>query len=275
MELDVRVRVPDKVVGTPAEELVGRGPHLLVDGIGAFVRCLLPVHLTGGMLLTFGTWLSLDPDDLHRAREVWRTADYPDLELTGGLANAIKPWGQEIFAAPMRVAVRDPEHIPYIVESSNELLGRVITEEWDRDWVLGSLAHALPVPIQRHVTAEWSVERGAGFTSRIEDDALRFVAPGRTVIVDAFDTPPEDTLDDVLAVMLEGAPADDGHLVERTEDELRHAFWVTSVDDDRAQHELYGMVLRRGTTLQVTCIHDDPDDHEWALHTWRSVTYHG
>jgi hypothetical protein len=69
--------------------------------------------------------------------------------------------------------------------------------------VLTCLAHALPMSIQRRVTAaEWSVERGAGFTSRVHDGSLRFVAEGRTVIVDTLDTPPADAVDDVLASLV-------------------------------------------------------------------------
>jgi hypothetical protein len=39
------------------------------------------------------------------------------------------------------------------------------------------------------------------------------VAPGRTVIVDALDTPLGDPLEDMLASLRDGAPARDGRLV--------------------------------------------------------------
>ncbi|MET7419938.1 DUF2199 domain-containing protein [Dactylosporangium sp. NPDC005555] len=269
-QLDVRVLLPDVLLDAPREEW-GREPLLEVYGFGAFVRCLLPVHLSGGMLLTFGTWLSVHPDDLRHAREVWRTADYPSLELDGTLANAIQPWGQAILDAPVRVAVRKADEIPYVVASPHATLGRVIADEWDRDTVLGSLATALPVPIQARVSDDWSVERGAGFTVRLHEESLRFVGPGRTVILDIFGTDRAQTVDEVLATMIEGAPAADGRLTERDGGELRHARWMVA----GAQHELYGLVIRPGSMLSVTCVHDDPADHEWALHTWRSVRFHG
>ena len=193
----------------------------------------------------------------------------PTCERCGSATDA----GDEIFGASARIAVRHAEHLPYIVDSPNEALSRVIADEWDRDHVLARLAHALPVPIQPRVSADWSVERGAGFTSAVHDGSLRFVAPGRTVIVDEFDTPPDESVDDVLAMMLDDAPTTEGGLTERADGELRHACWTATVVDGHTQHELYGMVIRPGTTLQVTCIHDDPDDHDWALRTWRSVRY--
>jgi hypothetical protein len=275
--LDVRVTLPDPVLAMPVAERASRtwggDPLLQVDEVGAFVRCLLPVHLTGGLLLTFGTWLAVHPDDLRRAHAVWETDGYVALELTGVLANAIKPWGDGTLGRA-RIAVRDADHLPYVVASPHAVLGRVIADEWDRDSVLMCLAHALPVSIQRRVNADWSVERGAGFTSGVHDGSLRFVAPGRTVIVDALNTPSADAVDDVLASLLDRAPTGEDQLTERAGDELRHAFWTVAVVDGRAQHELYGTVLRPGTAIQVTCVHDDPDDHEWAMQTWRSVRYH-
>ncbi len=271
----MRVVLPDPVLALPEVERAGRAwggdPLLQVDGVGAFVRCLLPVHLTGGTLLTFGTWLSIHPDDLRRAHAVWDTDGYAGLELDGVLANAIKPWGEAIFAAPARVAVRNVEHVPYVVGSADPVVGAVLADVWDRDEVLGRLAHALPVAIRARVSDEWSVERGAGFTVGVHGGSLRFVAPGRTVILDALGTDPERTVDEMLALMLDGAPETGGRRTEREGGELRHAYWLTA----GAQHELYGLVVRPGAMLQITCIHDDPADHAWAVHTWRSVRYHG
>lgn len=178
----MRVVLPDPVLEVPEPERAGvtwgGDPLLQVDGLGAFVRCLLPVHLSGGMLLMFGTWLSVHPDDLLRAHAVWETPGYASLELFGVLANAIKPWGAAIFAAPARIAVRDAGQLPYVVSSDDVVLGRVIADEWDRDTVLACLAHALPVPIRARVTDEWSIERGAGFAVVRDQRSLRFVGPG-------------------------------------------------------------------------------------------------
>ena len=64
-----------------------------VPGLGAFVRALLPVRLTGGHTVTYGVWVSIDPRDLQRAFPVWWQPEYARLELDGVLANALQPWG--------------------------------------------------------------------------------------------------------------------------------------------------------------------------------------
>ena len=42
-----------------------------VPSLGAFVRALLPVRLTGGHTVTFGVWVAVHPDDLRHAFAVW------------------------------------------------------------------------------------------------------------------------------------------------------------------------------------------------------------
>ena len=42
-------------------------------------------------------------------------------------------------AAPVTLAVRDPEHTPYCVSSSDHTLSRVLRHEWPREDVLAAL----------------------------------------------------------------------------------------------------------------------------------------
>jgi len=67
-------RLPEPVLDVPEAERASRtwGNDVLmqVQGVGAFVRILVPVHLTGGYTVTFGAWLGLHPDDLRRAHTV-------------------------------------------------------------------------------------------------------------------------------------------------------------------------------------------------------------
>ncbi len=63
-----------------------------VPDAGPFVRCLLPVHLTGGFTLTFGVWLAVHPDDLQHAFRVWWEPEYRELELDALLANRLPVW---------------------------------------------------------------------------------------------------------------------------------------------------------------------------------------
>ena len=65
---------------------------LSFEGLGSFVRALLPVHLTGGYAVTYGVWIELSPDDAQHAFDVWFAPSYAELTIDGRLANAIAPW---------------------------------------------------------------------------------------------------------------------------------------------------------------------------------------
>jgi hypothetical protein len=122
----VRFRLPDPVLHSPAQERAegswlshadaASSVMMLIPGAGPFIRALLPVRLTGGYTVTYGVWVGVRPEDLQRAFRVWWQADYLDLRLTGLLANVIQPWG--LLAAPVHLAVRDPEQTPYCVSST-------------------------------------------------------------------------------------------------------------------------------------------------------------
>ncbi len=108
-----------------------------IPGLGPFVRALLAVRLTGGYAVTYGVWVGVRPGDLQRAFRVWWEPEYEDLRLDGALANSIPPWG--LLAAPVTLAVKDPEHTPYCVSSSDHVLSRVLGEEWPHKDILGTL----------------------------------------------------------------------------------------------------------------------------------------
>jgi hypothetical protein len=108
-----------------------------IPGIGPFVRALLVVRLTGGYAVTYGVWAGIHPDDLQRAFRVWRESEYENLRLEGALANPIPPWG--LLAAPVTLAVKDPEHTPYCVSSSDRMLSQVLSEEGSHRDILETL----------------------------------------------------------------------------------------------------------------------------------------
>jgi hypothetical protein len=118
----------------------GNDVLMQVQGVGAFVRVLVPVHLTGGYTVTFGAWLDVHPDDLRTAHAVWETDAYQDLELVGRLANMLPPWESETLARPLRVTVRDPEHVPVAADSTDAFLQDVISREWPHDEILAAVA---------------------------------------------------------------------------------------------------------------------------------------
>ncbi len=57
--------------------------------------------------------------------------------MSGWLANAVPPWG--MLAAPVDLAVRDPEHTPYCVDSPEPLLAKVLHDQWPHDEILAHL----------------------------------------------------------------------------------------------------------------------------------------
>jgi hypothetical protein len=143
----VRFRLPDPVLDVPQREYTpgtwsseadpSRAVLLQVPGVGAFVRCLLPVRLTGGHAITFGVWLGVHPDDLQRAAAVWWEPAYRDLVLEGRLANALPVWG--LLAAPAEARVHDEDETPYVVGSPDPLLARVLSEAWPHEDVLAAV----------------------------------------------------------------------------------------------------------------------------------------
>jgi hypothetical protein len=111
-----------------------------VKGIGGFVRILVPVKLSGGYTVTYGAWLSVESDDLHRAWEVWTKPSYKQLRLRGVLANMLPGWESETYVKPVEAAVLNLEHTPYAIDSPDEFMRRVIHEEWPHDVVLTAIA---------------------------------------------------------------------------------------------------------------------------------------
>ena len=107
--------------------------------LGGFVRVLIPVKLLGGYKVTFGVWLSVHPDDLRKAWEIWLTPAYKQLRLSGKLANALPPWGKNSFVKPLTAFVIDTESVPVAKESPDKLMRQIIQDEWPHDFVLQAL----------------------------------------------------------------------------------------------------------------------------------------
>jgi hypothetical protein len=245
----LRIALPDAAHETPHSTLPDGA--VLVDG-AAYVRCLLPVALSGGLELVLGTWL--------------RTGD-------STLANDIDPF--DLLGAQVTTTVRQADEPPWVDGSADEGVREVLTEEWDRDEVLRHVEHALPVAVRTRISDEWLLERTAGLDSRVVDGTMRFAGPGRTVyadqLVDEQVRTPEEFLGDLIA---EAPAAPPEHTVTTGHgDEVRHVFWQTAVVDGHEQHELYGFVVRPGSALAVNCVHDDPADHRWAQHVVNSTRY--
>jgi hypothetical protein len=145
-EIDFRFQLPDPLFEIPEAErrqrVQGSGDIVGAHGVGLFVRVLLPVMLTGGYRITYGTWLALmNRDDFDRARGLWHAPEYPSLVLDGVLGNAIEPWGRPLMTRA-RVTVRDANQVPYVEAIHGESMSKVLTDTWPRSWVLSAIPEA-------------------------------------------------------------------------------------------------------------------------------------
>jgi len=140
----LRFVLPEPVLAVPADERAsrtwGNDVLMMVQEVGAFVRVLVPVHLTGGYTVTFGAWLGVHPDELRRAYDSWFAPEYQQLELNGVLANMLPPWEEQTYRRPLRVTVRDSNEVPYAAESPDTGLQRILTAEWSHGFVLAAIA---------------------------------------------------------------------------------------------------------------------------------------
>lgn len=121
----------------------GNDVLLAVKDLGSFVRALLPVHLDDGGSLTFGLWLGVHPDTFGRLTEIWWEPEYADIEFTGYLANALEPWPDDIIAQPVTARPVDADAVPYVVDSPDETVGRIVNSEWESEQVLPYFGHLL------------------------------------------------------------------------------------------------------------------------------------
>jgi hypothetical protein len=147
----VRFTLPDPVLDAPDQERTSgtwishanayESVMMQVPDVGAFVRALLPVRLTGGHTITFGVWIAIDPADLQSVFATWWEPAYQNLRIAGWLANAISPWG--LLSAPVQTVVRNADETPYCESSSHPQLDRVLQEEWPHDLLLPAVdSHA-------------------------------------------------------------------------------------------------------------------------------------
>jgi hypothetical protein len=143
----IRFELPDPVLAselklsTPGTWLSHADAYtsvmMQVPGISPFVRALLPVRLDGGHSVTFGVWVAISPDDLQSTYKKWWDDDYANLVLSGVLANDVPPW--KLLGAPVELRVRDVNHTPYCVSSTDELLETVLSTVWPHEDILAAL----------------------------------------------------------------------------------------------------------------------------------------
>jgi len=266
--IDYRLNRPDPLIGLPGEQLGAPTGGLLVGPDGdSYLRCLLPVRLTGGVELVFGAWMQISKVDAMYAHAVWdNDSEYKNLRVSGTFANFIAPW--DLVGTPVEAAVLNADELPYY--TSHPLL----EHEWDRDEVLTHIRHPLPIPIRETLGEVWTIERTEGMRCVVEGRTVWFSSPDRRVGLDVYADRANRSVSDFLAAVIDGYPSDQ-HTVEFEGDELRHAFWLSEVIDGHEEQVFHGHVVRPGTMLSVRIVHRFPADRAWAQHVLNSVRYIG
>ena len=267
--IDYRLNRPEQLIGVPGEQLGAPTGGLLVGpGGDSYLRCLLPVRLTGGTELVFGAWMKISKVDAMYAHAVWdNDAEYTNLRVCGSFANIIRPW--DLFGVPVEAAVLNADELPYYTSHP------VLDGEWNRDEVLCRIRQPLPVPVRETLGEVWTVERSEGMRCVVEGHTVWFSSPGRKVSLDVYADRTGGSPSDFLGAVLDGYPASAEHSVTHDGEELRHAFWLSEVIDGQEEQVFHGHVVRRGTMLSVRCVHRYPADRAWAQHVLNSVRYVG
>ncbi|WP_405426057.1 DUF2199 domain-containing protein [Streptomyces erythrochromogenes] len=276
--IDFGFNLPDAALGAPEEALHRLGVRALlrVDGVGSFIRCLLPVRLSHDTELVLGAWTEVDDATLRRAHELWERPGYADLCVEGTFANRIQPWGDDLLGAPVTATVADPEELPRVVDVRHPVASRILTRTWDRDHVLSRFPHPMPVDVRTDLGGRWSVLRTAGLSASFADGADHFAAEDRSASVSLMrDDVPGRAPADFLTALLSGAP--DTRPAQRVREPLgggvRYAFWLTPQDSGRTRHEFYGMAVAPGIAAGLHCSYEDAADLAWAQRIWRSLDH--
>lgn len=142
--LSVTFEQPDVIFDIVPELLDtwGGDPFLAIKNVGFFIRVILPVRLTDGYAVDFGTWLEVDNEDFRAAWQSWNFPEYKDLVLEGYLANKIAPWG----ATPhemVKAIVRDMDQVPIVDSCHDPDIAGMMTNIWPHAEVLKPYAELL------------------------------------------------------------------------------------------------------------------------------------
>ncbi|WP_405779170.1 hypothetical protein [Streptomyces sp. NBC_00859] len=118
------------------------GAIIVAEGVGNFLKVRLPIRLDDGRTVVCLAWVHLRAaviDDFVRRVHNDNLAGH---RFEGLLCNAIGPWGEDVLRAPVILggqrtnedgSVRRSD----VLESSDPLLGKVLTETWPAAFVIG------------------------------------------------------------------------------------------------------------------------------------------
>jgi hypothetical protein len=118
------------------------GAIIIAEGVGNFLKVRLPIRLDDGGTVVYLAWVYLQAAVIDDFVQRVRNDNLADHRFEGLLCNAIGPWGEDVLRAPVVLggqrinedgSVRHSE----VLESSDPLLSKVLTETWPAAFVIG------------------------------------------------------------------------------------------------------------------------------------------
>jgi hypothetical protein len=108
-----------------------------VEGLGNFIRVILPVPVEHDREATLGVWLSIP-----ELREWERVIDaasqggdaWAGVRFAGRLVTAVQPWPQ-VFGSWTQALVPGPGKVPRLVHSVDPVLANVLTSVWPEETI--------------------------------------------------------------------------------------------------------------------------------------------
>ncbi|MCV7193165.1 DUF2199 domain-containing protein [Mycolicibacterium brumae] len=278
--IDIGSYLPDDLASLDERRIIrDDGGLVRHKGVGHFVRCILEVRLTGGVLLALGIWILVDKSTYERCRTNWNDPSYLDLVIDGTLASELAGLPAQ-YGAPVTARPVAQDQLPYVTASSDPRVNRIRSDTWDRDEVLSSYDCPLPIAVRTRLSNGWTVERSAALERRFGEDGLvEFYDDIRSVGIETFQDTIARTPEETLREFLHGdSPTpEDQHRTWREGPELRNTFWAESMPrpDGGTEAVFFGQVIRNGDIIYFTCAPGFGGNRAWAEHVFRSLTAPG
>lgn len=135
--LEYSFRAPDDIFALDNSSRAELGRSFAsLDDARFFVRCLLPLPVTGYGSWCVGFWIEVTRSDFRHVREVWDDPErYPGLRFSGAAANDLAteldlpiPRGM-----PLQLHVPDPSTPPMVEAPPHGALADLLTRQWPQD----------------------------------------------------------------------------------------------------------------------------------------------
>ncbi|WP_262060109.1 DUF6348 family protein [Streptomyces sp. STR69] len=118
------------------------GAIITAEGVGNFLKVRLPIRLDDGRTVVYLAWIYLRPTVFDDFVQRVHDDDLAGHRFEGLLCNAIDPWGEDVLRAPVvlggqRINEDGSVRLSEVLESSDPLLSKVLTETWPAAFVVG------------------------------------------------------------------------------------------------------------------------------------------